>query len=126
MCTPLSESSETVPATADPGYQRGAAGHWWAAGLQRMAVPTPFAQRGRGTGLWAGTLFVGHSISTLFASGSGGLQPARHRRRLPWQRSSSWRCAATTSRSRSPTADRRFRPEPMVRTRQTRVRYLDT
>jgi hypothetical protein len=43
-----------------------------------------FAQRGRGTGLWAGTLFVGHSISTLFiaalASGSGGLQPARHRR----------------------------------------------
>jgi hypothetical protein len=43
-----------------------------------------FAQRGRGTGLATGMLFIGHSISTLLiaalASGSGGLQPARHRR----------------------------------------------
>lgn len=39
-----------------------------------------FAQRGRGTGLWTGTLFIGQFLSPLviggIAAGVGGLQPA--------------------------------------------------
>jgi len=39
-----------------------------------------FEQRGRGTGLWTGTLFIGQFISPLLiagiAAGTGGLQPA--------------------------------------------------
>ena len=39
-----------------------------------------FPQRGRGTGLWTGTLFIGQFVSpivlAILAAGIGGLQPA--------------------------------------------------
>jgi MFS family permease len=39
-----------------------------------------FAQRGRGTGLWTGTLFIGQFLSPILlaaiGAGVGGLQPA--------------------------------------------------
>jgi hypothetical protein len=159
----------------------GAAGHWWAAGLQRMAVPArpaiaaarPPCPRSELVALPTSTSVTVITLGVALTGLGNGMLPltaltwavnritiaqrgpwhrpgdrhavhrtfhfhAAHRRARirvrrpaarsapPWQRSSSWRCAATTSRSRSPTADHRFRPEPMVRTRQTRVRYLDT
>jgi hypothetical protein len=152
----------------------GAAGHWWAAGLQRMAVPArpaiaaarPPCPRSELVALPTSTSVTVITLGVALTGLGNGMLPltaltwavnritiaqrgpwhrpgdrhavhrtfhfhAAHRRARirvrrpaarsapPWQRSSSWRCAATTSRSRSPTADRRFRPELTVRTRQT-------